>query len=245
MRLAQTFLVLFLFGASFGYVEAAVVVYLRAFLEPVRQASFQRETDDGVFPLLTADQIQSAGPRYVRILTVEAFRELATLVMLAAVGLAIAANFRQWFAGFMISFGVWDIFYYVFLRLLVGWPDSLMTSDILFLVPVPWVGPVISPVIIAVSMIVAGAAILWREAIDRPIAFRTWLWGIIFSGGLIVIIAFCWDWRQISAGGLPNPFNWSLFVAGGLVGIAGFLHAYWRGDLSELNRLAVVEPERI
>ena len=76
--------------------------------------------------------------------------------MLAAAGLAIAGNFRQWLAGFMISFGVWDIFYYVFLRLLIGWPESLMTWDLLFLLPVPWVGPVIAPVLVSLSMIVAG-----------------------------------------------------------------------------------------
>jgi hypothetical protein len=228
MRLARTFLALFLFGASFGYVEAAVVVYLRAVLEPVRHANFQPETDNGVFPLLTVEQLQTAGPQYAHTLTVEAFRELATLIMLAAAGLAIAGNLRQWLAGFMISFGIWDIFYYVFLRLLIGWPNSLMTWDILFLVPVPWVGPVISPVIVSVSMILAGGAILWRDASQRPIAFSFWHWAMIFGGGLIVIVAFCWDWRQASVGGLPNPFNWPLFATGEVVGLAGFLHAFSR-----------------
>jgi hypothetical protein len=146
--------------------------------------------------------------------------------MLAAAGLAIARNFRQWLAGFMISFGVWDIFYYVFLRLLIGWPASLMTWDILFLVPVPWVGPVLAPVIIAVSMIAAGAAILWRDRNRRPIAFGIIHWAMIFGGGLIVIVAFCWDWRHTSAGGLPNPFNWPLFAVGEAIGIFGFLHAF-------------------
>jgi hypothetical protein len=228
MRFARTFPALFIFGVAFAYVEASVVVYLRADLEPVRRATFPPDKDDGLFPLLTVPQLQSAGPQHVRILAVEVFRELATLVMLAAAGLMIAGNFRQWLAGFMISFGVWDIFYYVFLRLLIDWPQSVMTWDILFLVPVPWVGPVISPIIVAVSMIVAGSAILWRDSIGRPIAFGVFHWAMIFGGGLIVIVAFCWDWRHTSVGGLPNPFNWSLFALGEVVGMAGFVAAVSR-----------------
>src|SRR5579871_2874532 len=98
MPFARTLLAQFLFGVSFGYVEAAVVVYLRTVLDPVRHASFRTESDDGVFPLLSVEQLQSAGPQFARLLTAEAFRELATLFMLAAAGLAIAGNFRQWLA---------------------------------------------------------------------------------------------------------------------------------------------------
>ena len=159
MRFTRTLVALLLFGASFGYVEAAVVAYLQALLKPIRQAEFRPEDDNGVFPLLTTKQIDKAGPAYVHALEIEAGREAATLVMLAAAGLAAAVNFRTWLAGFMISFGVWDIFYYVFLRLLLGWPDSLMTWDILFLLPVPWVGPVVAPVVVALSMVLAGGAI--------------------------------------------------------------------------------------
>jgi hypothetical protein len=228
MRIASTYLALVLFGVSFAYVEAAVVVYLRAVLEPVRHTMLHQEDDDGTFPLLTMQQLREAGPQYAHCLTTEAARELATLVMLASAGLAVARNFRQWLAGFMVAFGVWDIFYYVFLRALIDWPPSLMTWDILFLVPVPWVGPVIAPVIVAVSMIAAGAAILWREADGHRIEFSKSHWAMIFGGGLIVIVAFCWDSRHTSAGGLPNPFNWPLFAIGELIGIAGFLDAFRR-----------------
>ncbi len=233
MRLARTFLALLLFGVSFGYVEAAVVIYLRAVLAPIRHTAFQTTEDHGVFPLLTTKQIKNAGPEYAHAMLTEAGREAATLVMLASAGLAVAGNFRTWLAGFMISFGVWDIFYYVFLRLLVNWPDSLMTWDILFLLPVPWVGPVIAPVIVALSMIGAGGAILWREEKGRPIEFRTANLALIFGGGLTVIFAFCWDWRHTSAGGWPQPFNWPLFALGEVIGIVGFLHAWgqgWKAD---------------
>ena len=159
MRLKRTFLALILFGIAFGYVEAAVVVYLRTIFVPIRQETFHAVAHNDLFPLLTVEHLQAAGPEYARLLETELGREVATIVMLAAAGLAVAGNFRQWLAGFMIAFGVWDIFYYVFLRLLIGWPESLMTWDILFLVPVPWVGPVIAPVIVSLSMILAGGVI--------------------------------------------------------------------------------------
>ncbi len=227
MRLTRTLLALILFGIAFGCVEAAVVVYLRTIFVPIRQETFRTVTHNDLFPLLTVEHLQAAGPEYARLLGTELGRELATIVMLAAAGLAIAGNFRQWLAGFMIAFGVWDIFYYVFLRLLIGWPESLMTWDLLFLVPVPWVGPVIAPVLVSLSMIVAGGIILWCEAAGRPLCFSRLDWGSIFVGGLTVIVAFCWDWSHLMAGGWPRPFHWSLFALGEAIGAAGFLHALW------------------
>jgi len=231
MRLTRTFLALLLFGIAFGCVEAAVVAYLRTIFAPIRHETFHAVVHNDLFPLLTPEQLRAAGPEYVRVLGTEVGREVATLVMLAAAGLAIAGNFRQWLAGFMIAFGVWDVFYYVFLRLWLGWPESLMTWDILFLVPVPWVGPVIAPVIISLSMILAGGVILWCEAVDRPMQFRWLNWAAIFLGGLTVIVAFCWDCGHTAAGGWPRPFNWPLFAIGEAIGAAGFLHVLWKRRL--------------
>jgi hypothetical protein len=225
VSLRRVLAALVLFGIAFGYVEAALVVYLRAFCEPLRREAFAAVVHDECFPLLTLDHLRQAGPEYLAILAVELGRELATMVMLAAVGWAAARNFRQWLAGFMIAFGVWDVFYYVFLKLLVDWPASLGTWDILFLVPVPWVGPVISPLLVAVSMVAAGWVTLWRESAGRPILFRWFHWAAIFGGGLVLVVAFAWDWQNTSAGRWPNPFNWPLFACGLAVGLAGFLHA--------------------
>ena len=155
MRLTRTLAAIALFAVAFGYVEAAVVVYLRTICEPVRKEVFAEAHHDDVFPLLQLKHLEAGGPGYTHALWTELGRELATMIMLAAVALLVARNFRQWLAGFMIAFGVWDIFYYVFLKLLIDWPASLLTWDILFLIPVPWVGPVIAPVLIAVSMIAA------------------------------------------------------------------------------------------
>ena len=163
------------------------------------------------------------GPDPRGTLTVELGRELATLGMLAAAGLAVGRKFVEGFAGFLIAFGVWDIFYYLFLKLLVDWPASLWTWDILFLIPVPWVGPVIAPVIVSASMIAAGVAILHREGVGRPIPLGRLHWTAASVGGLLIVAAFCWDWRNAATGGLPNPFHWPLFAAGELLGVGAFV----------------------
>jgi hypothetical protein len=229
MRLTRTLLALVLFGIAFGYVEAAVVIYLRTVFKPIRDAAFHAVPHNDLFPLLTTDHLQAAGPEYARLLVTELGREAATIIMLAAAGLAIAGTFRQWLAGFMISFGIWDIFYYAFLWLLIGWPESMMTWDILFLLPLPWVGPVVAPMIVSVSMIVAGSLILRREAEGRPIPLHWLHWAAIFLGGLTVIVAFCWDFHNTAAGGWPRPFHWPLFAAGEAIGMAGFIHAFLKG----------------
>ena len=226
MRLTRVLVALVLFGVAFGYVEAAVVVYLRVHYDPIRRDAFGEQPAGELFPMLRLERLEEAGTQYTHMLWTELGRELATLVTLAAAGLAIASNSRQWLAGFMIAFGVWDVSYYVFLKLLIDWPASIWTWDILFLLPVPWVGPVIAPVLVAVSMIAAGSAILRRESREQPIRFRGFHWLTIGVGGLIVILAFCWDFRNVSIGGLPNPFHWPLFALGELVGLAGFVHAY-------------------
>ncbi len=229
MKLTRVLVTLVLFGVGFAYIEAAVVVYLREILQPVRQELLAGTRHHEVFPLLSSEQLQAAGPKYVRAVMTELGRELATLLTLSAVALAIARNFRQWLAGFMIAFGVWDVFYYLFLRLLLGWPQSLLTWDVLFLLPTVWAGPVISPLLVAVSMIAAGVVILRREARGRPVRFAWFHWAVILAGALIIIVAFCWDWRNTSAGRWPNPFNWPLFILGEAIGAAGFGHAFLTG----------------
>jgi hypothetical protein len=223
MRLARTLIAICLFGIAFGYVEAAVVVYLRTIDEPVRQALFCDVPHDAVFPLLTLEQLQAADHVYV--VQTELGRELATLVMLAAIGWLTGRTFREWLAGFVIAFGVWDIFYYVFLKMLIDWPASLWTWDILFLLPVPWVGPVIAPVVISLTMIYAGTLTLWRESLGRPVICHCWNGVIIGVGGLAILGAFCWDFRNTAAGGWPNSFNWPLFVLGEAIVVAGIWRA--------------------
>lgn len=226
-NLTRVLTALLVFGAAFGYVEAAVVVYLRALYEPMHQRLHPHRAPDDLFPVIRLDQLRAEGPQPMRWLAVELAREAATLAMLAAAALAVARNFRQWFAAFLFVFGIWDIFFYVFLKVLLDWPPSLATWDLLFLLPVPWVGPVAAPVLVALAMVGSGTVVWWREARGRPLRLRGGHWAAVVVGGVILVLAFCWDYRNILAGGFPNPFPWPLF-AGGL-GVAGvsFVHA-WR-----------------
>jgi hypothetical protein len=205
----------------FAYVESAVVEYLRALYYPINSGGF-------AFPLHTLSQLQAMGNEHITRLTIEFGRELATLAMLGAVGLTAGRNLREAMAHFMIAFGVWDIFYYIWLRVFLGWPEGIMTWDLLFLVPVPWVAPVLAPVIISVAMIAAGLTVLFFES--RGLALKsTWSdWIFIAGGGLVVIASFCLDCRNIMNGGFPNPFNWPVFIAGLGVSSAAFVLALRR-----------------
>lgn len=203
-------------SVAFAYVESAVVEYLRALYFPLEAGGFR-------FPLLTPDQFQALGLQHWHRLLIELGRELATLVMLASVGLMAGKNRREAMAHFMIAFGVWDIFFYLWLKVFLDWPTSIMTWDLLFLLPVPWVGPVIAPVIISVVMIASGVTVLFFE--DRGVSLAsTWGdWAFLIGGGITVIVSFCWDFENIMAGGLPNPFNWPLFVVGLCISAITFL----------------------
>src|SRR5689334_158349 len=181
----QTLAALFLFGVSFGYVEAAVVAYLRAIYDPIRQQLHPERPKGDLFPLITPEQLRAAGgPENTRRLAIEIGREAATMLMLAAVGLAVARDSQQWLAAFLIGFGVWDISFYAFLRLIIDWPGSWLTWDLLFLLPVPWVGPVIAPILVSLTMIFCGVA-----ALRRKIRIRALHWLAIISGGFIIILA--------------------------------------------------------
>jgi hypothetical protein len=220
----RTVAALLLFGISFGYLEAAVVVYLRAIYDPIRHRLHPGRGPDDLFPLISPEELAAAGPENPRRLLIEIGREASTIAMLAAFGLAAGRNFNQRMAAFAVVFGLWDIFFYVFLRLMIHWPQSLFTWDLLFLIPLPWVGPVLAPGIVALTLVVCGLISLRLGGmLARP---REWL--AMIAGGVIVIVSFVWDYRNTMAGGLPNPFNWPLFLAGEVIALLGFSVAAWR-----------------
>src|SRR5580693_4357587 len=106
---------LLLFGISFGYVEAAVVVYLRTIYDPIRRQLHPDRAANDLFPLITPDQLLGAVPSRSDLLRIELIREAATMLMLAAVALvAVGARGAAWLPAFAIAFGTWDFFYYVF-----------------------------------------------------------------------------------------------------------------------------------
>jgi hypothetical protein len=210
----RTVLALLLFGTAFGYLEAAVVTYLRSLHEPARQRFHPGRPPSDLFPLLTLDQLHGSGPEQTQTLAVEIGREAATIVMLAAVAFTTARNAGDWAAAFVITFGVWDITFYLFLKVLLDWPASLFTWDILFLIPVPWVGPVLAPVLVAAVMIAAGVWHLRGQANGRPVRLGGAHWSGILAGALVIVISFAMDYAHIMRGGLPRAFNWWVFAAG-------------------------------
>ena len=207
-----------IFAIAFACVESSVVVYLR---EIYYGGSF-------CFPIVT---VWEDGKLIVdNLMRIELGREIATIIVLVAVGWAAGKNAWQKFCLFMIAFGVWDIFYYIWLWVMVSWPESLMTWDLLFFVPLPWVGPVITPVLIALAMTTAGSLIIFYQEKGCVILWRWYDWVIESSCGLLMIVAFCWDWKNIMRvpdgvlhDGIPNPFAWWLYLPAYLFSVAYFV----------------------
>ena len=217
----KTILWVTLFGISFGMVEAAVVIYMRALYFP---EGFQ-------FPInAIADPI----------VFTEVWREAATILMLVSIGILAGKNKVERFAYFLISFAVWDIFYYVFLKVFIDWPASLMTWDILFLLPVAWIGPVIAPVILACFMIGIALMLISKQI---PLNWREWT--LFILGAFISILSFTVDfvtylrenegntelYKDVGALSLtyvPTDFDWWIFyIAVGCI-VAGIVSYYVR-----------------
>ncbi len=209
-----------LFGIAFGYLEAAVVTYLRQLHEPARLQFYPSRPAGELFPLLTLDQLRASGTVQTQTLAIEIGREAATIAMLASVALAVATNAGEWASAFVIAFGVWDITFYFFLRVLIGWPESLLTWDVLFLLPVPWVGPVLAPVLVSAAMIAAG---IWH--LRRPVHLSRSHWAGILAGAFVIILAFAMDYRNVMAAGMPRPFHWAIFASGLFVGLGSYASA--------------------
>jgi hypothetical protein len=160
-------------------------------------------------------------PETARLLNVEVIREAATIVMLAAAAMLVAGERSLWLPAFSIAFGLWDVSFYLFLKLWINWPASLQTWDLLFLLPVPWVAPVLAPVIVSFSIIGCGLAALCRPV---DIGWRHWI-GLVL-GGALVVLSFTWDFRYVLAGNLPHPFAWWLFLTGEMVSLGTFLKVF-------------------
>jgi hypothetical protein len=160
-----------IFFIAMAFLESAVVVYLRALYYP---EGFR-------FPLV---------PMHPALVATEMGRELATMAMLLAPAALVTRRALERFAWFCVGFGIWDIFYYVWLKVLLDWPASLAEPDLLFLLPLPWVGPVWAPCLIAVGLIALGLMIHWRRSTDRGYRLGRLTWGLLITGALIMIASF-------------------------------------------------------
>lgn len=236
MKLRGLLISVTVFAIGMAFLESAVVVYIRELLYP----------EGFTFPLAIMEG---------SLALTEILRELATLIMLLTIAIIAGSSFSTRFAWFLYSFAVWDIFYYVFLKLLIGWPEGLFTWDVLFLIPVTWTGPVISPLIECFIMIALFAVIVYYsdKKVDTRINLSEWV--LLIAGAVIVIVAFTWDYSgyileeytlsdiwnlpdnnsllEYATGYIPRKFNWWLYSAGNLVIVSAVYLVYRR--LSDRN----------
>jgi hypothetical protein len=227
-----------IFGITMGYLESSVVVYLRELYCPAGT----------LFPMAAMKP---------DIIITELFREAATIIMLLMAGFLTGRKFVTGFAWFIYSFAVWDIFYYIFLKLLLNWPGSLMTWDILFMIPTLWTGPVLAPVITSLSMIILGIGIIYFNKKDNDTMIKNTEWLLLITGSLIIIVAFSWDYSSFmlekyylkdllrynhnssivsySMTYVPRTFNWFIFITGQAI-ISGAIAMFFMRNKKEFNK---------
>jgi hypothetical protein len=212
MKLRKKFLWVGIFAVAMAFLEAAVVVYLRRIY--------------GISDLIL--QVPPFEPQIARI---ELGRELATLVMLLSFGWVAGKSIQSRLGFALVAFGVWDIFYYMWLRVFIAWPITLLDPDIHFLIPLPWWGPVIAPILVSLLMIIGGTMAVFRNNQGHAIRFRILEAITLLIGILAMLFAFMQDALSIlpaSAGLIsqlkPSQFNWMVFLVGLL--LSGFV--VWR-----------------
>ena len=197
------------FALAMGYLEAAVVIDLRELYDP---EGFR-------FPLRALSS---------RDLVVELWREGATLVMLCGLAAIAGRTGVQRLAFFLLAFGVWDLTYYLFLKIFLGWPAHAGEWDILFLLPLPWTGPVLAPVLVAATMILLAARIFRLEKRPaRSLRRGAWIW--CAAGAMLIVASFCWDPAMHLSGFLPgspapyrpSAYPWWLFAIGEVLVLTG------------------------
>jgi hypothetical protein len=209
-----------IFAVAMAYVESAVVVYLRIIFHP---EGFE-------FPLKKIINDQS--------IIVEVYREAATVVMLTAVSVIAGKTFWDRFGCFIIAFGVWDIFYYVWLKVILDWPASIFDWDVLFLIPVTWIGPVIAPVSVSIIMIVCGILLVYANSKGtefKPV-FISYI--LLLAGTGVLLYSFISDTNATINMEMPKPYRYDLLILGDAMFIASFFASYYKMRYNESPSLA-------
>ena len=198
--LAKKFTAITILSIAMGFLEAATVVYLRALYYP----------EGFSFPLKTIP---------IDILIVEIGREMSTIIMLVFIGFITGKTLLEKFCYFLYGFGIWDIFYYVWLKVILNWPPSLSTWDLLFLVPVPWVGPVLAPLIVALTMTIMAAGVIYLQ--ESRIYFKIGKLDLALGvfAALLIFISFVLDFPRIIAYQLPIKYHWEFLICGEFLGL--------------------------
>src|SRR5450759_1560275 len=170
----RTAITVLVFAGAMAYLEAAVVVYL--------EGALGSHVGD-IFPLRPAGELGN-------LIAIEAGREAATLVIIGAVGILVGRTRLERLTWSAVVFGVWDIGYYAWLHVFSGWPPTPDTPDLLFLLPVPWVGPVWSPVAVSAALVGAGLAGASAVRSGRRLAVARWHLAAGLGGGLVVVLSY-------------------------------------------------------
>ncbi len=218
--------IIVIFSIAFAYIEAAVVVYLREIFH----------TDGFTFPLTVfgIDQISK------RLLLTEIGREAATIVLIFTGAWLFGKNRRQRFAYFMTIFAVWDIFYYVWLKVLLDWPASIMDWDILFLIPNTWASAVLYPVLVSITLLIFASVILYRDAHGRSIRV-TWAdWLVFIIAGIIVVVSFCTPGPHVTEPDFESYFYWPLFAAGLLLAVGMFIKCLLKSKPGQQKKISTL-----
>jgi hypothetical protein len=137
-------ILLALFGIAMAHLEGVVVVYLRKAL--------------GILDTESNKVSVEKFPR--RYLYIEMTREAATIIMLMVIAYLVGTTWLDRGICFLWTFAFWDLFYYLSLYILIKWPPTLKTIDVLFLIPVPWIAPVWFPIGVS-SLTIISIAILY------------------------------------------------------------------------------------
>lgn len=229
----KKFVIIGFFAIAMAFVETTVVFYLRKLYYA------------GGFSFPLNSNIPTS------IVIIEWVRETCTIIMLLAIAFIAAKKVYQKFAYFIFAFAVWDIFYYIWLKVLLDWPQSLLTWDVLFLIPLPWASPVIAPIIVSSTMIFLSFTIVFSHI--KTIKFKEWI--LMIAGALLVLTSFIWNYSMVILKNsfyikisklssisdlskvitvspelpkiiyehIPATFNWVIFILGELLAIAAII----------------------
>ena len=187
-----------IFSIAFAFIETSVVIYLRTIYYP----------DGFSFPLHDISNFHY---------TIELIREFSTIILLFIIALILGKNILEKNLYFLFLFGLWDIFYYLFLKLTLNWPTSLLTWDILFLIPITWASPVLVPIIIAITMVfISGYThYLLSKKIKIKISYLDL--AILLIALFILFISFILPFSYISKRIIPEIYHWELLIIGELL----------------------------
>ena len=210
------------YSLAMAYLEAAVVVYLRAALGAGA---------GDVFPVDFSASGNHLG-------YIEVGREAATLLMIAGVGWIAGHSPLERLAWAAVVFGIWDIGYYAWLWVFSGWPPSVTTWDLLFLLPVPWASPIWAPVVVSAGLVGFGLAFAGRLRSGGAVRLGRFGLPALLAAGGIVILSFVLNAGVVLAGGTPTSFPWPVFVVGMVLGVLVALRALQAPMMDAMQRSA-------